>query len=115
MAHSRTARKAVRQNLTRRANNRWRLQTMRLAMKEFMEKLLHGSNEEATASFRKTSQIIDRTAARGVIHKNQAARRKSRMNARLKAKNLGTATTSKSAPPKSAANKSAASKATAKK
>ncbi len=32
------------------------------------------------------SQLVDRTAAKGVIHKNNAARRKSRMSARLKAK-----------------------------
>ena len=31
-------------------------------------------------------QVLDQTASKGVIHKNQAARRKSRMNARLKAK-----------------------------
>jgi small subunit ribosomal protein S20 len=89
MAHSRTARKAVRQNQTHRALNRWRLVTMRAAIKDLLEKILHGTNDEATAAYRKTSQIIDRTAARGVIHKNQAARRKSRLNARLKAKVLG--------------------------
>jgi small subunit ribosomal protein S20 len=86
MAHSRTARKRVRQNLTHRARNRWRLKTMRDAIKEFIDKLAHGTIEDATAAFRKASQIVDRSAAKGVIHKNQAARRKSRMSARLKAK-----------------------------
>lgn len=59
---------------------------MREAIKDLLEKILHGSNDDAVAAFRKTAQIIDRTAAKGVIHKNQAARRKSRLNARLKAK-----------------------------
>lgn len=86
MAHSRTAKKAVRQNLARRGVNRWRLRSMRDAMKDFNDSLLHGSVEQATEHFRKTSQIIDRTAQKGVIHKNQAARRKSRMSAKLKAK-----------------------------
>jgi small subunit ribosomal protein S20 len=90
MAHSRTAKKAVRQNETHRALNRWRLKTLRDSLKEFNEALLHGTNETAAQVFRKVSRIIDRTAQKGVIHKNQAARRKSRMSAKLKAKKLGT-------------------------
>jgi small subunit ribosomal protein S20 len=86
MPHSRTARKRVRQNITHRARNRWRLKTMREAIKELQDKLLHASVDEAAECFRKVSRIIDRTAARGVIHKNQAARRKSRLSARLRAK-----------------------------
>jgi len=86
MAHSRTARKRVRQNEAHRALNKWRKGTMRDALKEFQDKILHGSVDEAKTAFRKVSKIIDRTASRGVIHKNQAARRKSRLAARLKAK-----------------------------
>jgi small subunit ribosomal protein S20 len=86
MAHSRTAKRRVRQNITSRALNRWRLRDMREAMKDFGEKILHGSAADATESFKKVSKVIDRTAQKGVIHKNQAARRKSRMSARLKAK-----------------------------
>ncbi len=88
MAHSRTAKKRVRQNETSRALNRWRLSTMREAVKGFNEKILHGSVDEATSEFRKASKVVDKTAAKGIIHKNQASRRKSRMAARLKAKAL---------------------------
>jgi small subunit ribosomal protein S20 len=86
MAHSRTAKKRVRQNATSRALNRWRLRDMREAMKDFTEKLMHGTAADATESFKKLVPVIDRTAQKGVIHKNQAARRKSRLVARLKAK-----------------------------
>lgn len=89
MAHSLSSKKRVRQNATRRANNRWRLRIMRDAVKDFRHKLAHGTLEEATAAMRKTAQIVDRTAQKGVIHKNQAARRKSRMSAALKAKKQG--------------------------
>ena len=41
---------------------------------------------EATEAMKACAKIVDRTAAKGVIHKNQAARRKSRMSAALKAK-----------------------------
>ena len=86
MAHSLSAQKRVRQNVDARARNRWRLRTMRDAVKNFRDKVAHGSVEDATTAFRATSKIVDRTAAKGVIHKNQAARRKSRMSAALKAK-----------------------------
>lgn len=86
MAHSRTAKKRVRQNTEHRARNRWRLTTMRTALKELDEKLLHGTPAEAAELFKKVSRIIDRSAAQGIIHKNQAARRKSRLSARIKAR-----------------------------
>ncbi|MDX2016856.1 MAG: 30S ribosomal protein S20 [Planctomycetota bacterium] len=86
MAHSLSAQKRVRQSEKRAARNRWRMTTLREAVKDFREKLLHGTVAEATESFKKVSQLVDRTAAKGVIHKNNAARRKSRMSARLKAK-----------------------------
>lgn len=83
MAHSNSAKKRIRQNLTRRSLNRWRLRTMRVAIKDFEDSMSSGT--DAVAAFRKASAVIDRTAQKGVIHRNQAARRKSRMNARLKA------------------------------
>ena len=89
MAHSRTAKKRVRQNATSRALNRWRLRDMREAVKDFNEQILHGTAEQAAESFKKVLKVIDRTAQKGVIHKKQASRRKSRMNARLKAKAVG--------------------------
>ena len=48
--------------------------------------LLTEIEKDATVAFQKVSKIVDRTAAKGVIHKNQAARRKSRMIKRLRAK-----------------------------
>jgi small subunit ribosomal protein S20 len=86
LAHSLSAQKRVRQNATSRARNRWRLKTMRDAVKTFRDKLIHGSVAEAAEAMKVCAQIVDRTAAKGVIHKNQAARRKSRMSAALKAR-----------------------------
>lgn len=89
MAHTLSAKKRIRQNAQHRARNRWRLRTMREAIKNFRDRIMHGTVEEATEKFRVASQIIDRTAQKGVIHKNQAARRKSRLSAVLKAKKTG--------------------------
>ncbi len=85
MAHSLSAQKRVRQNATARARNRWRLRNMREAIKAFRDKLAHGTPAEAAEAMKACARIVDRTAAKGVIHTNQAARRKSRMSAALKA------------------------------
>lgn len=89
MAQSNSAKKRVRQNIKARALNRWRMRAMRTALKDFADKVATGTNDEATAACREASKIVDRTAQKGVIHRNQAARRKSRLNARLKAKVKG--------------------------
>ena len=85
MAHSSSAKKRIRQNEKHRARNRWRLKTMREAIKAFEQKVAAGDAQGAAESFRACAAVIDRTAQKGVIHKNQAARRKSRLCARLKA------------------------------
>ena len=86
MAHSLSAKKRIRQNAKNKARNRWRLRSMRDAVREFMDKVAHGTEKEAAEAFQKVSKVVDRSTAKGVIHKNQAARRKSRMSKRLKAK-----------------------------
>ena len=95
MASSISALKRIRQNETARARNRWRLRTMRESIKAFRDKLVHGSVEDASEAMRACAKIVDRTAAKGVIHKNQAARRKSRMSAALKARKTSKAPTAK--------------------
>jgi len=89
MAHSNSAKKRIRQNITARARNRWRIKSMRAAIKTFEDALVTGSNEDATTAFRSAGAVIDKTAQAGVIHSNQASRRKSRLNARLKSKVQG--------------------------
>jgi len=89
MAHSNSAKKRIRQNITSRARNRWRIKNMRVAIQGFESALVEGTNEDATTAYRNASALVDKTAQIGVIHSNQAARRKSRMNTRLKAKVQG--------------------------
>lgn len=63
---------------------------MRVAIREFLDKIGHGSNQDAEKAFHTVTKLIDKTAQKGTIHKNQASRRKSRLSKRLKAK-TGTA------------------------
>ena len=86
MAHTLSSKKRIRQAAKRQARNRWRLRTMRGALKEFRDQAQHGSYAEAETAFRNACKVLDRTAQKGVIHKNQAARRKSRLSTRLLAK-----------------------------
>lgn len=109
MAHSLSAKKRIRQNLKNRARNRWRLRALRDTVRAFLDKLAHGTAAEAKTEYVKMVQVIDRTASKGIIHKNNAARRKSRLNARLKAKALGT--TKPAQPTKSSGPAKAAAKA----
>jgi len=89
MAHTLSAKKRIRQNATRRARNRWRLRRMRVALKAFQVACASGDASQADQAFREASQIVDKTAQKGVIHRNQASRRKSRMSARVKALKAG--------------------------
>jgi len=85
MAHSLSAKKRIRQNVKHRARNRWRKITMRDSVKKFEDRVLHGSAEEAKAAYHKACQLLDKTASKGVIHKNTAARKKSRLAKRVAA------------------------------
>ncbi len=85
MPNTLSSKKRVRQNIKSRSRNRWRLRAMRDAIKIFDDRLIHGSYEETEAAFREARSIIDKTAQKGAIHANHAARRKSRMAAKLKA------------------------------
>jgi len=88
MANTASAKKRIRQDMKRRARNRWRLRTMRTAVKNVESKLMHGSADEASEALRAACRILDRTAQKGTIHRNTAARKKSRLAKRVKAKAL---------------------------
>ena len=86
MAHSASAKKRVRQNAQRRARSRWRKQRYRTAVKQYRETLLHGSVEEAEQQLNQIYKLLDQSAATPTLHKNTAARYKSRLAARLQQK-----------------------------
>lgn len=83
MAHSLSAKKRIRQNETRRAINRWRKRTYRDALKVFEETILHGSMEQAQKELSELYKLLDRTAAKGALHKNAASRYKARLTAKV--------------------------------
>ena len=85
MAHSLSAKKRVRQNLKRRARNRSRKDQIKEQVKSFTAQLTAGKFDKAAEELRKTVQKLDRIAGKGTIHKNTAARKRSRLTKRLNA------------------------------
>lgn len=86
MAHSLSAKKRVRQNEAHRARNRWRRSRYRDAIKDYREALLHGSVEDCQTKLRSIYKLLDQVSATGTLHKNTAARYKSRLTVALQRK-----------------------------
>tara|TARA_Y100001934_G_C12296177_1_gene747497 strand:- start:309 stop:503 length:195 start_codon:yes stop_codon:yes gene_type:complete len=59
---------------------------MRTAIKRFNRSVQDGDTATAESAYRELTSSVDRAARKGLAHRNQAARLKSRLNARLKAK-----------------------------
>ena len=86
MAHSLSAEKRIRQNVKRRARNRWRKGNLREAMKQYRETILHGSVEQAEQELSQLYKMLDRAGSTPTLHKNTASRYKSRLTAKLNQK-----------------------------
>ncbi len=79
MANTKSAEKRNRQTLVTRARNRSDRSTMRTAIKGVRTALSGSDVETAQELLPKTLKIIDTSAQKGIIHKNAAARKKSRL------------------------------------
>lgn len=87
MANSPQARKRARQNVTRRARNASHRSMFRTFLKRVEAAIESGDQAEAKTALTAAIPVIDRMAVKGIIHKNKAARHKSRLTARVKAVN----------------------------
>jgi len=85
MANTRGARKAARQSERRRAHNAAQKSTLRTAIKRVRDAVAAGDKSAAQKVFVDSTRVIDRITDKKVIHKNKAARHKSRLAARIKA------------------------------
>ena len=85
MANSPQARKRARQAEKRRQHNASRRSAMRTEVKKVISAIAAGDKSGAEAAYKAAAPILDRAANQGLIHKNKAARHKSRLNAQIKA------------------------------
>tara|TARA_R110001583_G_scaffold1152_16_gene9593 strand:- start:1467 stop:1727 length:261 start_codon:yes stop_codon:yes gene_type:complete len=85
LANSKQAKKRAVQSEKRRQNNASRRSMMRTLLKKVITAIEAGDKEVATKELAAATPILDRYASKGLIHKNKAARSKSRLNAAVKA------------------------------
>ncbi len=85
MANIRSAEKRLRQNEKRRVRNAAVRSGVRSAVKSARSALAAASVEEARESLAHTIRVLDKAVTKGILHKNAAARRKSRLTRRLNA------------------------------
>ncbi len=85
MAHHKSAKKRIRQNEKRKLRNRHIRSTLRTAIKNINEMIEEKNGEGSKAILSKTISTIDKAASQGIIHKNNAARRISRINQKVNA------------------------------
>jgi len=85
VAHTLSANKRIRQSEARRAKNRSEKSRMKTSIKRYASVLASGDVNAAEMALRKSISTIYSVAGSGIIHKNQAARRASRMTKKLNA------------------------------
>lgn len=85
MANSPQARKRARQNDKARQHNASLRSMVRTYIKKVNAAIASGDVEAAKTAYTAAVPVIDRIADKGIIHKNKAARHKSRLNAQIKA------------------------------
>ena len=85
MANIKSAKKRAIQSEKRRKHNASRRTLMRTFIKKVVVAIEAANKELATAEFVKLQSVLDAYATKGLISKNMAARKKSRLSAKIKA------------------------------
>jgi small subunit ribosomal protein S20 len=84
MPNTANAKKALRKSFKRRDRNRMKRSALRTYLKRVREAIEAGDQEKATEAFRFVTKKLDQAASQNLIHKNAAARTKSRLSAAIK-------------------------------
>ena len=84
MANSAQAKKRARQAEKNRMRNAGQRSNLRTFIKKVLAAVNAGDKEKAQAAFKTAVPIIDSAVNKGLIHKNNAARNKSRLNAKVR-------------------------------
>lgn len=85
MAHSKSALKRVRQGEVRHKRNKSKRSALRTQLRKTSAAIQSGQREAAEKEMKKSISVLDKAAVKGLIHKNQAARRKSRLAKKMRA------------------------------
>jgi small subunit ribosomal protein S20 len=85
MANTAQARKRARQSETRRKHNAALKSALRTAIKNVKKAIAAGDKTAAAKALQASTAVVDRIADKRIIHKNKAARHKSRLAAQIRA------------------------------
>ena len=80
---NKSALKANRQNIERRDANRQLRSKLRTGLKKLRAAVAGDKQDEKKAALTGAQSLVDRMASKGIIHRNTAARYKSRLSARV--------------------------------
>lgn len=83
MANTKSAIKRMRTSEKRRLRNRSIISSVRTAIKKFERGLGQGEREQSEALLRYALRKLDKAVTKGVLHRNTAARKKSRLQRRF--------------------------------
>lgn len=84
MANTKQAKKRVRQAEKHRRHNASMRSMLRTYIKKVVAAIATGDGKTAASSLQEATPVIDRMVNKGIIHKNKAARHKSRLTAQIK-------------------------------
>ncbi|MEE8227523.1 MAG: 30S ribosomal protein S20 [Kiloniellales bacterium] len=85
MAHHKSAKKRIRRNARSAERNHSRISRVRTFVKKVEAAIAGGDKPTAEAAFRAAQPELHRGVSKGVLHRNTAARKISRLSARVKA------------------------------
>lgn len=85
MANIVSAKKRARQTIVRHARNQMRVSRIRGFIRKVEQEISTGNKEAAQTAFKLAQPEIHRGVSKGVLHKNTAARKLSRLSGRIKA------------------------------
>jgi small subunit ribosomal protein S20 len=85
MPNTESAKKRLRQNIARRERNHSIKQAVRTQCRKVREAIQADNVELAETEFQMAAKKLDRAGSRNIIHRNAAARTKSRLSAKIKA------------------------------
>jgi small subunit ribosomal protein S20 len=85
LAHGKSAKKRIRQNLARRLHNRQAKSALRTSVKKFTGAARSGDAAAALAAYRAVQKRLDQTVSKGIMRAGTADRIKARLAARLSA------------------------------
>ncbi len=85
MPNIKQAKKRVRQGEASRMLNKHHRSTMRTAIKKLEVAITEGNKEQASDAMKGAVSALDSMVSKGIVHKNNAARKKSRLNKHVQA------------------------------